>query len=86
MTKNLLNATFLCCFLLPFSATAEAVGNNYQVTDAEKAACGSDAVSLCGDVGEDEDKLLACMKGKRADMSAGCRPVFDEGLHRRGLR
>ena len=86
MTKNLLNATVLCCLLSPFSARADAIENKYQVTDAEKAACGSDAVSLCGDAGEDEDKLLACMKGKRADLSAGCRPVFDEGLRRRGLR
>lgn len=89
MTKNVpmaAIAAIAACLLLPFPSNARAVENKYHVTDAEKDACGPDAISLCGDVGQDEDKLLTCMKGKRAGLSAGCRVVFDEGLLRRGLR
>lgn len=68
---------------LPLQAAA--IENKYHVTDAEQSACSADAISLCGDVGQDEDKLLACMKANRTGLSAGCRPVFEQGLRQRGL-
>ncbi|MCW6509644.1 hypothetical protein [Lichenifustis flavocetrariae] len=86
MTRNIPIAAIAACLLLPSHSPAQAAENKYQVTDAEQAACGPDVISLCGNAGEDEDKILTCMKGKRADLSAECRVVFDECLLRRGLR
>ena len=73
---------FCACAFAP----AFAVENKYHVTDAEQAACASDAIGLCSAAGEDADKLLGCMKDDRVKLSAVCRPVFDEGLRRRGMR
>ena len=60
--------------------------NKYQVTDAERAACQEDAAQLCGGAYPDQDALLACMRQNQSRLTAGCRPVFLAGLHRRGLQ
>ena len=70
--------------LSPGSGVA-AQADRYQVTAAEHAACDVDASRLCGSSAT-EDAALACMKQQRAELSAGCRPVFDAGLKKRGLR
>lgn len=66
------------------AAIAPAEGK-YQVTDAERAACEGDAISLCSAAYPDEDAMLACMKVNLTKLTTGCRPVFMEGLRRRGL-
>ena len=70
---------------LPMLARAAAT-DKYHVTDAERAACEGDAISLCSVADQDEDKLLECMKSNRSNLSAGCLTVFDAGLRRRGLQ
>lgn len=84
MTAKKLSAV-VGCLLLVGTVAAQAQGK-YQVTDAERAACGEDAVNLCSAAYPDEDALIACMKLNVAKLTAGCRPVFIQGLRRRGLR
>ena len=59
--------------------------DKYHITEAEKAACSSDAVRLCFDSYPDEDRLLLCMKQNHAALSPVCRVAFDAGAKRRHL-
>lgn len=61
-------------------------GDKFDVTQAEQAACGADAISLCSTAMGDEDKLLFCMKTKRASLTSQCKVTFEAGLRRRGLQ
>ncbi len=66
-------------------STAFASADPYHVTDAEKAACTSDAVRFCYGTYPDEGKLLSCMKQNRSMLSDSCRVAFDAGVKRRRL-
>jgi len=46
-------------------------------TESERAACTSDVFRLCGSEIPDVDRIIACMKAKRASLSAPCKVVFD---------
>ena len=59
--------------------------DRFHVTDAEKAACTSDAVRYCFGTYPDETKLLGCMKQNRSVLSDMCRNAFDAGVKRRRL-
>jgi len=50
-----------------------------QADDAARQACTPDAMRLCGDVIPDVAKVTACMKAKRAQLSAPCRLVMNSG-------
>ena len=67
------------------STTASAAPDKLNITPEEHAACDADATSLCADAYPDEDKLLACMKSKRSQLSATCAPVFVAGMKKRRL-
>ena len=43
-------------------------------------ACTGDAVRLCPQTLLDEEKTAACMKTYRAQLSPGCRAVYDKGI------
>ena len=45
--------------------------------------CYNDVTTLCNDVVPDEDKIRVCMAAKRAQLSPGCRKVFDQGVKAR---
>ena len=64
---------------------ALAATDQFHVTDAEKAACTSDAVRYCYGTYPDETKLLGCMKQNRSLLSDTCRVAFDTGVRRRRL-
>lgn len=66
-------------------APAAAANDRFHVTDAEKAACTSDAVRFCYGTYPDELKLLSCMKQNRTVLSETCRVAFDAGVKRRRL-
>ena len=66
-------------------ATAHATGDEYHVTDQEKAACTTDAIRFCMDTYPNERLLLACMKRNRARLSPVCSVAFDAGVKRRHL-
>jgi hypothetical protein len=50
-----------------------------QADDAARQACTPDAMRLCGDVIPDVAKVTACMKAKRALLSAPCRLIMSGG-------
>lgn len=76
----------ICLLTCVPGAAGATVVDKYQVTDEEKAACRDDAVKFCSASGQDEDKLLGCMKANKISLSAYCRIVLDAGLRRRGLQ
>ncbi|UDL93189.1 hypothetical protein LGH83_11250 [Lichenihabitans sp. PAMC28606] len=45
--------------------------------DKQQAACAGDAQKLCADVMPDVDKVTACMQEKKAQVSEGCRAMYD---------
>lgn len=47
--------------------------------EAERA-CYLDAKSLCPDAIPDEDKVTACFKAKRRQLSSACGTIFDRGI------
>lgn len=42
--------------------------------------CMGDVMSLCADSIPDESRIIACMRQRHAQLSAGCRQVFDAGV------
>jgi len=46
-------------------------------TESERAACTSDVFRLCGSEIPNVDRIIACMKAKRASLSAPCKGVLD---------
>ncbi len=44
-----------------------------------EAACITDVVRLCRDAMPDEDKVTACMKDKKQQVSAGCAAFYPGG-------
>ena len=65
---------------------ADAQDRSYHITEAEKAACTSDAQRFCSGTYPDEGKLLTCMTANQQSLSAGCAVVFKAGKKERGLR
>jgi hypothetical protein len=49
-------------------------------TESERAACAPDVFRLCSSEIPDVDRIIACMKAKRASLSAPCRAVLDTKL------
>lgn len=43
-------------------------------------ACYVDAKTLCPDAIPDEDKVTACFKAKRPQLSKACGTIFDQGI------
>jgi hypothetical protein len=70
---------------MTLSTLALAQENKYQITSAEVSACTSDAMQWCAGAYPDQDRLMACLKANRAQLSNGCGVVFDAGLKRRHL-
>ena len=46
-------------------------------TDEERGACTPDVFRLCGSEIPNVDRIIACMKSKRASLSSACRLVFE---------
>lgn len=80
-----MSAVALFSLILGWSAPSLAT-SRFQVTEAEKLACGGDAYSLCSEAFPDQDKLLACMRLNRTSLTSGCRTALDAGLRRRGIQ
>jgi hypothetical protein len=45
---------------------------------AARAACTLDAFRLCGAEITNVERIIACMKANKANLSPGCRSVFDK--------
>ncbi len=72
--------------LIVGSATAQAMAaDKLDITPEEHAACDSDAQRLCFSAYPDEDKMVACMRANRPQLTRQCRATFNAGLKRRHL-
>lgn len=73
MFMKLVVATLLC-----FSVANVAFAKTKTIPNQDKmqAACYDDAQRLCGDVMPDVEKTEACMKPKKAQVSAACAAFY----------
>lgn len=58
------------------TAGAEARNNGPTLRDQQQAACYGDVQRLCGDAMPNVEKVTACMKPKKALVSAQCRALW----------
>lgn len=63
--------------LLATTAVAEAKNSGPTLRDRQQAACYGDVQRLCGEAMPNIDKVTACMKPKKALVSAPCRALWD---------
>ena len=80
----MMKRTVLCAAILAFMSTplwaAKALSYKETLRQQAEHACYNDATTLCKDAVPDEDKITACMKLKRAQLSPECGKVFDKGI------
>lgn len=71
-------ATFATAALVLVSATAPGFAAAAQSQGSEEArqACTPDVFRLCGDFIPNADKITACLKAKRDQLSPACGKVF----------
>jgi len=50
------------------------------ITESERAACTPDVVRLCGSEIPNVDRVIACMKAKRANLSVPCKLVVEKHM------
>jgi len=50
------------------------------VTESERAACTPDVLRLCGSEIPKVDRVIACMKAKRANLSVPCKLVVEKHM------
>jgi hypothetical protein len=55
------------------------VGRSREKHEAYKAACGADQEKYCKAVKPGQGRILACLKGREADLSAGCKEFLGKG-------
>ena len=46
-------------------------------TSDERAACAADAFRLCGSEIPNIDRIVACMRANKGNLSSACKAVFD---------
>ncbi|MBE7220095.1 MAG: hypothetical protein INR64_16615 [Caulobacteraceae bacterium] len=75
MRITLATAVTALILLLPSLASAEITTDT--VRQRAEQACYDDVNRLCADSIPDEDRIKACMKAHRAQLSPKCRTIFD---------
>ena len=76
---SILLAAVMLIGLATAGSTAMAQG-----TDAQRQACGDDAMRLCSEFVPDVNKISACMGRKKSQLSPACRQeMFGGGSRRR---
>ena len=81
-----LNGAGLSFGLIVLSSVALAAPpHDLAITPAEHAACDGDAANLCADAYPDQDRLVACMKDKRHQLSPACAMALTAGLKKRHM-
>ncbi len=61
---------------LAAAGSASAATSEPTLQDQQQAACYNDVQRLCGDVMPDVDRVTACMKTKRSEVSARCAKFY----------
>ena len=67
-------------FLLIVAAPFSSANAQYRGTPEMQQACTPDVMRLCNADVPDVDKIVACMKRNRANLSPACGTVFGAGL------
>ncbi len=82
---NMQCAAALAAVLFSFSAGAVAARDLSQrdYSNDEQTLCQPDVFRLCNDAVPDEDRIIACMRARRTQLSPECRKVFDVGIKKR---
>ena len=52
-------------------------GHALVVSENDRAACAPDVFRLCSSDIPNVDRIIACMRAKRANLSPACKSVFD---------
>jgi hypothetical protein len=52
-------------------------GHALVVSDSDRAACAPDVFRLCSSDIPNVDRIIACMRAKRANLNPACKAVFD---------
>ena len=70
---------YLLSVMMTAALATSALATTKEVTlqDKQQAACAQDVKRLCPDVMMDVEKATACMKDKRAQVSAECAKMYD---------
>ena len=80
----MMKRTVLCAAMMMSMSTplwaAKALSDREMLRQQAEHLCYNDAQTLCSDAIPDEDKITACMKLKRAQLSPECGKVFDRGI------
>ena len=80
----MMKQALLCTTMMMLTSTplwaAKALSDREMLRQQAEHVCYNDATTLCGDAVPDEDKIAACMKVKRAQLSPECGKVFDRGI------
>jgi hypothetical protein len=67
----------LAVLLLACACATSAAAQQYRGTAEQRNACTHDAFRLCANFIPDAGKVELCLRRKKADLSQGCRSVFD---------
>ena len=78
MMRNVFTFMVLTVACLPSLASAAASDVSQALRERAETLCRDDALRLCANALPDEAAVIACMRPKRASLTASCRTVFDE--------
>jgi hypothetical protein len=80
-------AVFVAAMLLSVLAGMFSSANaQYRGTQEMQQACTPDVMRLCSADIPDVERITACMKRNRLNLSPACKPVFGVGVHGRHTR
>ena len=58
-------------------AASSALAQENQGTDQQRVACTPDVLRLCSSEIPNVDRIVACLRREKSQLSAGCRQVFE---------
>ena len=64
------------------SASLTGGAHAFEITAEQREACMGDALRLCGSEIPDVDRVLACMRAKKSQVSAHCRATIPKAVVR----
>ena len=67
----------VCGFVIAVCLAAQATPGFALGTDEQRMACTPDVFRLCGSEIPNVDRIVACLRAKKASLSAGCQAVFN---------
>jgi hypothetical protein len=75
---NIKRKIVLIAFRVAISVMAyPSPGHALVVSESDRATCAPDVFRLCSSDIPNVNRIIACMRAKRADLSPACKAVFD---------